>query len=232
MCILAAAIDISAIATDRSFSFHNDNLTFDKMANRLTTAQKRGGLALLVVLICIVGWRLRVAYLADQVEAPGPTTEELAEGENAPQGTDVGQKGAPAAPTVKIDLNAADSAKLREVKGIGAKLAPRIIRYRELIGGYYDPEQLMQVYGISPENFLRIEPQVMVDTAGKAFQDLRAARRAKDAQFASERPQRRYNSWSPIPSSPALSQAPGRLRSCSKIWRGSAIRYRRIFGPS
>lgn len=144
------------------------------------TRQKRGILWLVAIIAVIVGIRMRTAYLADQKarEAGGL---ELGEGANS-AGTDQGagsgnQSGAGytghAGETILVDLNAADTAALKKVKGIGKTLARRIVRYRELIGGYRHVEELLDVYGMRPENFLRVEEQVVVDTMGEAYLALR-----------------------------------------------------------
>jgi competence ComEA-like helix-hairpin-helix protein len=50
-----------------------------------------------------------------------------------------------------IDLNQADTTDLIKLRGIGSKLANRIVSFREKLGGFYDFEQLKEVYGLSPE---------------------------------------------------------------------------------
>ena len=44
------------------------------------------------------------------------------------------------------DLNIADSASLKKVYGIGEKLAARILKYREALGGFVSMEQVREVY--------------------------------------------------------------------------------------
>ena len=63
-----------------------------------------------------------------------------------------------------IHLNQADSIQLIGLPGIGPVLSGRIIRYRELLGGYYNKEQLLEVYQLTPERFERISDLVCVDT--------------------------------------------------------------------
>lgn len=48
----------------------------------------------------------------------------------------------------KFDLNQADSTKLKSIYGIGSKLSARIIKYRDLLGGFISSDQLTEVYGL------------------------------------------------------------------------------------
>lgn len=69
-------------------------------------------------------------------------------------------------PVVKIkmlDINKADSFELQLIRGIGAKLASRIVRYRERLGGFNHIEQLEEVYGLTPETYLSINHQLTLD---------------------------------------------------------------------
>jgi competence protein ComEA len=49
---------------------------------------------------------------------------------------------------VTLDLNTADSVQLSTVRGIGPKLAARIIKFRNSLGGFIKHEQLKEVYGL------------------------------------------------------------------------------------
>ena len=51
---------------------------------------------------------------------------------------------------VSFDLNKADTTVLMNIKGIGSKLSARIIKVRELYGGFYSPNQIREVYGLEP----------------------------------------------------------------------------------
>jgi competence protein ComEA len=63
----------------------------------------------------------------------------------------------------RIELNLADSASLLSLPGIGTVLAPRIIRYRNLLGGFYSIDQLREVFGLSEELFRAASPYLTVD---------------------------------------------------------------------
>lgn len=64
-----------------------------------------------------------------------------------------------------IELNAADSAALLPLPGIGAGYAKRIIKYRSLLGGFYSIEQLKEVYGFTDSLFIAIKNYVKTDAS-------------------------------------------------------------------
>jgi len=65
-----------------------------------------------------------------------------------------------------IEVNRADSAQLEALPGIGPVLASRIIRYRRLLGGFYEVSQLKKIYGMSEELWLKSSPHLAVDPSG------------------------------------------------------------------
>jgi competence protein ComEA len=64
-----------------------------------------------------------------------------------------------------LPLNISDSATLTGIYGIGPVLSVRIIKYRNLLGGYVSTEQLREVYGMTEENFEHIRNAIYIDTA-------------------------------------------------------------------
>ncbi len=64
-----------------------------------------------------------------------------------------------------IDINTCDSAALESLPGIGPVLAARVIKFRNLLGGYYSVEQLKEVYGLPVETYNRISGMLGADTA-------------------------------------------------------------------
>ena len=68
-------------------------------------------------------------------------------------------------PGATIDLNTADTTLLKRVPGIGNSFARRIVKYRDLLGGYYVVEQLQEVYGMDRERYDAIYPYFTVGTA-------------------------------------------------------------------
>ena len=75
-------------------------------------------------------------------------------------------------PETRPDLNTADAAALIVLPGIGEQLAGRIIRYRELIGGYRNVRQLAGIPGMTAETLLILEEKVIADTTSEAFKTL------------------------------------------------------------
>ena len=69
------------------------------------------------------------------------------------------------AKNLPININRADSATLCMVRGIGPKSAQQIVRYRELLGGYYSVEQISELSVVTAENFEHILPQIYCDSA-------------------------------------------------------------------
>src|SRR5690606_33892225 len=49
------------------------------------------------------------------------------------------------------DLNAVTVEDLKKISGIGDKLSERIIKYRTLLGGFIENDQLFEVYGLNEE---------------------------------------------------------------------------------
>ncbi len=65
---------------------------------------------------------------------------------------------------IYVELNSADSVELIKLNGVGPVFASRIIKYRNLLGGFYSKEQLLEVYNFSEETYSMIENNITVDT--------------------------------------------------------------------
>jgi competence protein ComEA len=63
-----------------------------------------------------------------------------------------------------LELNTCDSALLERLPGIGPVLSGRIIKYRNLLGGFASVNQLIEVYGLPQETFDIICSRVMADS--------------------------------------------------------------------
>lgn len=65
---------------------------------------------------------------------------------------------------VIVELNSADSLELIQLNGIGPSYAKRIVKYRNLLNGYYSKEQLKEIYNFPDETYAKIQSNVYVDT--------------------------------------------------------------------
>jgi DNA uptake protein ComE-like DNA-binding protein len=63
---------------------------------------------------------------------------------------------------ISLDLNLSDTLDLQQLPGIGPSFASRIVKYREILGGYSRKEQLLEVYGIDSARYAGISKQVYV----------------------------------------------------------------------
>lgn len=70
-----------------------------------------------------------------------------------------------AVPDSPVELNSADSAELTGLQGIGPVFASRILKYRELLGGFYSCGQLLEVYGFPEETYYNLRQRLRADTA-------------------------------------------------------------------
>jgi competence protein ComEA len=64
-----------------------------------------------------------------------------------------------------IDINTADTAAFIALPGIGSKLAARIVLFREKLGGFYNVEQVKEVYGLQDSVFKKIMPALKCDAS-------------------------------------------------------------------
>lgn len=61
-----------------------------------------------------------------------------------------------------ININTCDTVALMRLNGIGSILSNRILKYKDLLGGFHCVEQLKEVYGITPETYERIKAYIAV----------------------------------------------------------------------
>ena len=67
-----------------------------------------------------------------------------------------------------IDFNTADTTLLKQLPGIGPVFAQRIVEYRERLGFYVVPEQLLEVYGMDSARYAMFKNQITFDTSYQA----------------------------------------------------------------
>ncbi len=63
-----------------------------------------------------------------------------------------------------LELNTSTSDELQTLYGIGPAFADRIIKYRDLLGGFHTKEQLLEVYGFDSIRYMQIESAVVADS--------------------------------------------------------------------
>jgi DNA uptake protein ComE-like DNA-binding protein len=61
-----------------------------------------------------------------------------------------------------IDINTCDTTALISLKGIGSILSKRILKYKDVLGGFYRVEQLKEVYGVTAETYDLIKDYIVV----------------------------------------------------------------------
>ena len=69
------------------------------------------------------------------------------------------------ASTAVVNINTASATEIATLPGVGAKMAARIIEYRQKNGPFKKVEELMNVRGIGEKNFLKLKPQLAVGQA-------------------------------------------------------------------
>jgi DNA uptake protein ComE-like DNA-binding protein len=63
-----------------------------------------------------------------------------------------------------VELNSADTLDLQQLKGIGPSFAKRIVKYRDMLGGYYSKTQLLEVYGMDSIRYNGFKDFIIVNT--------------------------------------------------------------------
>lgn len=64
----------------------------------------------------------------------------------------------------KKDINTARAEDLRQVYGVGAVLSERIVKYRDLLGGFTFEDQLTEVYHLKPETAEKVWEHYKIET--------------------------------------------------------------------
>ncbi|MGB3850938.1 MAG: helix-hairpin-helix domain-containing protein [Tunicatimonas sp.] len=61
-----------------------------------------------------------------------------------------------------LDINVADTALLKQLPGIGSTLSARIVKYRQLLGGFHSLEQLQEVYNMSERGGVSLRTEAYI----------------------------------------------------------------------
>ena len=64
-----------------------------------------------------------------------------------------------------VELNTIDTTTLKKVPGIGSAFATRIVKFRDLLGGFYSVNQIAEVYGMDEERFNTLKPWFTVNNS-------------------------------------------------------------------
>ncbi|MCJ7447045.1 MAG: helix-hairpin-helix domain-containing protein [Bacteroidales bacterium] len=103
--------------------------------------------------------KLPVNLTTDGIKSPGAMPVKKGQNSNKPGVWKPGQE------KRLLDINTCDSADLERLPGIGPVLSARIIKYRNLLGGFVKTDQLKEVYGLPPETFELISGRVFADSS-------------------------------------------------------------------
>ncbi len=63
-----------------------------------------------------------------------------------------------------VNISRADTIELQKIRGVGPAFSRRIVGYRELLGGYIDTEQLLEVFGLDSTRYESIREFVIADS--------------------------------------------------------------------
>jgi competence ComEA-like helix-hairpin-helix protein len=63
-----------------------------------------------------------------------------------------------------MNINIADTNELKKISGVGSVLSRRIIKYRDLLGGYSNINQLNDVYGLNGKSLSNLKSVAYIDT--------------------------------------------------------------------
>ncbi len=69
-----------------------------------------------------------------------------------------------------IDLNSANAVELQKIRGIGKAYSERIIKYRNMLGGFASVDQLHEVYGLNAELISKIEERFPILSSPKKLE--------------------------------------------------------------
>lgn len=78
-------------------------------------------------------------------------------------------------PDIKVDINIADSAELRKIKGLNPYLAKNIVKYRNSLGGFIYKKQILEVWGMKNDTYNNIEKNLFLSDISIKKIDLNTA---------------------------------------------------------
>ncbi len=66
-----------------------------------------------------------------------------------------------------VDLNMATAEELQQIRGIGKVYSQRIVKYRDMLGGFVSMQQLEEVYGLNTELVNKISERFALQSGAK-----------------------------------------------------------------
>lgn len=69
----------------------------------------------------------------------------------------------PATSKLIIEINSADTTLLQALPGIGSSFASRIVKYRNVLGGYHKKEQLLEVFGMDEARYSGFQQNISIN---------------------------------------------------------------------
>ncbi len=132
-----------------------------------TRRERRSSFILLLIIAAVAGIRFIVPDRQIDIEII-PLGDTISFADGSPDKSEITQpQKSPAGKTIKpariLDLNKCDSAALESLPGLGPVLSARIVRYRNLLGGYADVSQLKEVYGLPEETWDLVSGRLKAD---------------------------------------------------------------------
>ena len=102
---------------------------------------------------------------APETRQNAPETRQNASSGNPPARQSTTEHSPAAHTPMKVELNTADSAELVKLYGIGPYYAQKILEYRERLGGFAIPEQLLEIKGFDKDRLDGFYDRVFADTS-------------------------------------------------------------------
>lgn len=138
-----------------------------------TSGERRGIIVLFVIMLITIGIRIALPYFLENTVVSQVPHKAMVENEAKDS---IAREFPPKdmAITMKdhkhtyhkriVEINSCDTAALEGLPGIGSVFSRRILKYRGSLGGYCAKSQLLEVFGMTAENYNRFIGYVAIDT--------------------------------------------------------------------
>ncbi len=138
---------------------------------RFTYSEQKSLLLLCALLVFVNG----ISHLKNRL--PEENFSFIQHVESKPEGKDLVSIDAKEKPPVRkaiskqknniplLEINSSDSIAFLSLYGIGPVFAGRIVKFRSLLGGYHNCDQLLEVYGMDSIRYLGFKKKIYVDAS-------------------------------------------------------------------